>query len=143
MKIRHGYISNSSSSSFVIACNGNELADKTLDAYHKLVEYWKETHPNFDLNYFDTYYSKDTSKNIIENFSEYFDFTEIERKLLLKEWQEKEQNGFIFLYGTCSNEYDINGFLIMNMFNEYILNSLKSNNNQYEDLEIIFDRRGS
>lgn len=140
MKIRLNYVSNSSSSSYVIACKGIELVNKVLEAYNKLVDFWKETHPNFSTTFFDTYYNKDSAKNIISNFSEYFDFSKTEKDYLLKEWQEKEKDGYILLYGTCSNEYDINGYYIMNMFNEYILNSLS---NKYEDLEIIFDRRGS
>lgn len=140
MKIRSNYVSNSSSSSYVIACKGDELADKVLSSYDKLVEYWKETHENDDLNYFDTYYMKDTAENIINNFSEYFNFSEIERNYLFNEWKEKEKEGYVLLYGTCSNESDINGYMIMNMFNEYILYSLSK---EYNDINLMFDRRGS
>lgn len=140
MKIRNGYISNSSSSSFIIACKNEELANKVLEAYNKLVDYWKEIHPNFSTTFFDTNYVKDSAQNIINNFSEYFNFSTEEKKYLLNEWTEKENNGYILLYGTCSNEYDIDGYYLMNMFNEYILNKLSD---QYEDIEIIFDRRGS
>lgn len=140
MKIRSNYVSNSSSSSYVIACKGDELADKVLSSYDKLVEYWKETHENDDLNYFDTYYMKDTAENIINNFSEYFNFSEIEHNYLFNEWKEKEKEGYVLLYGTCSNESDINGYMIMNMFNEYILYSLSK---EYNDINLMFDRRGS
>ena len=143
MKIRLNYVSNSSSSSYVIACKGIELANKVLEAYNKLVDFWKETHADFNISFFDTYYVEKSTKDLINDFSEYFSFTELERKYLLKEWKEKEDNGYILLYGICSNEIDMDGYYIMNMFNEYILNSLKDENNQYEDLEIIFDRRGS
>lgn len=140
MKIRNGYVSNSSSSSFVIACKNEELANKVLEAYNKLIDYWKEIHPNFSTSFFDTNYVKDSAQNIVNTFSEYFDFSKKEKNYLLNEWTEKEKNGYILLYGTCSNEYDIDGYYLMNMFNEYILNTLSD---QYEDLEIIFDRRGS
>lgn len=143
MKIRSCYVSNSSSSSYVIACKGIELTNKVLEAYNKLVDFWKETHTDFDISFFDTYYVEKSAKDLINDFSEYFSFTEFEKKYLLKDWEEKEKNGYFLLYGSCSNESDMNGYLIMNMFNEYILNSLKDGNGQYEDLEIIFDRRGS
>ena len=59
---------------------------------------------------------------------------------MFNEWKEKEKEGYVLLYGTCSNESDINGYMIMNMFNEYILYSLSK---EYNDINLMFDRRGS
>jgi len=143
MKIRSNYVSNSSSSSFVIACKNEQIAEQVINAYNKLVEYWKEIHPTCDLTYFNDYYSQDSVDNILNSFSRYFGFTEFEYRHLLNSWKEKENNGYVFLTGSCSNEVDMNGYMIMNIFNEWILDTLKDDNDKHLDVEVVFNRRGS
>ena len=47
MKIRSNYVSNSSSSSYIISCKGQELAEYVKEAYGKVFDLFMELNQNY------------------------------------------------------------------------------------------------
>lgn len=126
MKIRRGYVSNSSSSSFIVVCDNKEAADRIIEAYAKYVQLWKELHPKEDPNLFEDYnYHTITIPEIIQlgtDLGLYKPSKQLD--LFRKHLEEMEAEGKVFLNGNCSNEDGTSEYIVMLMFNEWVINTL-------------------
>ena len=148
MKIRSNYVSNSSSSSYIISCKGQKLAEYVKEAYGKVFDLFMELNPNYigyGLNREN--YQICSVDEIIKHFKEQF-MSKEELKYSKEELEKEEKQGYVFLLGNSSSEDGTPEQQIMDMFNEYIINCLKGkydwNNDCYKnDITIIFERRWS
>lgn len=141
MKIRTGYVSNSSSSSFIIKCKCKEKAEEVQSAFWKLLDYWREIYPQINDYYInENNYEICSAQEVVNYFSD-----RLENKFLnqlKQELENQEDNDVVFIVGTASDEGgDIDGDIVM-MFNEYVLNRL-STNWQDPEVELIKSWRWS
>lgn len=148
MKIRSNYVSNSSSSSFVIACKGKELAEYVEEAYGKLFDLWMELNSNdvgYGLNR--NNYHIASIQEIAEHFEDFY-MSKKDIDYNIECMKKEEEKGYVFLLGNFSTEDGTPESDIMSMFNEYLLNCLKGKydwqNGKYKnDIEMIFETRWS
>lgn len=148
MKIRNNYVSNSSSSSFIIECKSKELAEFVMESYSKLFDLWMELNPD-DIGYGldrENYHIV-TVDEIIEHFKGYGMNTE-DLKYNKECFEKEAKQGYVFLLGNCASDDGTPEQNIMDMFNEYLLSCLKGKydweNKQYKhDIELVFQTRWS
>ena len=139
MKIRLGFVSNSSSSSFVIACKGKELAEYVADCYSKLFDYFMEINPKNKEYVLDRdNYKISSIKDILDHFKEY-GMDERGLKIYRKQFEEQEKNGYVFLLGNCASDDGTCEYNIMTAFNEWVLYDLQNK----ENIDIVFEQRWS
>ena len=137
MKIRNNYVSNSSSSSFIILCRNQEISNKILNAYNNLYKYWIT---NVDIKDTETDensgYKQMTADDAVNYLSMYF-YSDKEKQEIFKKINKKEQEGYKILVGDCSNEVDpiINN--VMYIFNDEIFYHLINE----DEADLIFERR--
>lgn len=148
MKVRAGFVSNSSSSSFIISCKGEELAQFVKEAYGKLFDLWMELNPN------DTGYGLDrnnyhivTVDEIIEHFKDR-DMSKKDINYNKDSFEKESEKGYVFLLGNCADDDGTPEWQIMGMFNEYLLSCLKGRydwkKDQYKhDIDLVFQTRWS
>ena len=143
MKIRNGYVSNSSSSSYVISCKGKELAEFVMEAYGKLFDLWMELNPD-DIGYGleRINYHLVTVDEIIEHFK-YYNMNQSDLKYNKEGFEKEAKEGYVFLLGNCSSEDGTCEQNIMDMFNEYLLSCCKGRydwkKEQYKnDIDLVF-----
>lgn len=138
MKIRNNYVSNSSSSSFIILCKNQEIANKVLSAYNNLYKYWIT---NVDINDIKNIenggYIQMTAKDAVNYLSMYFD-SDQEKQEIFKELDKKEQEGFKILIGNSDNEVDPGESTVMYIFNNEIFYRIVDD----DEADMIFERRG-
>lgn len=140
MKIRSNYISNSSSSSFIIICKNQETANKVLSAYNNLYKYWitnvdiKDIENEIDEN---LGYKQMTAEDAVNYLSMYF-YSDQEKQDVFKELDKKEQEGFKILIGCSDNEVDPEDSTIMYIFNNEIFYRIVND----DEADMIFERRG-
>lgn len=148
MKIRSSFVSNSSSSSYIISTKGMELAKFVQESYGKLFDLWMELNPD-DIGYgLDREKYQVTSvDDIIEHFKKYgMDKNAIR---YYKECLSKEaKKGYIFLLGETSSDDGTPEQTIIDMFNEDLLHALQGRYNWESgkcknDIELIFNTRWS
>lgn len=148
MKVRSGFVSNSSSSSFIIECKGQKLAEFVQEAYNKIFDLWMELNPK------DTGYGLDRDNYHIVTVDEilaHFKDSGMDKDDLKynKECFEKEaKEGYVFLLGNCASDDGTPEYSIMEMFNDYIIPGLKGrydwNKEKYErDIDVCFSTRWS
>lgn len=143
MKIRNGFVSNSSSSSYVISCKPED-ADRIKEAYSKLVDYWLEVNPaDEDAGIEREGYTQHTAAELAEHFGKGYWLKDTEVKHILKILKREEDKGRVLLAGTCSNEFCYPEYQVMCAFNEWLLHSLKGSNKEYLDIQLVFERRWS
>lgn len=145
MKIRVGYVSNSSSSSFIIKCKCKEKAEEVQSAFWKLIDYWKEIYPQINDYYInENNYEICSAQEVVNYFSDYFSVRGENNYLnqLKQKLENQEEDGVVFIVGNANDEGgDIEGDIVM-MFNEYVLNRL-STNWQDPEVELIESWRWS
>ena len=142
MKVRISYVSNSSSSSFVISCRPEDV-EKIKEAYAKLVDYWFDVNPGEeDRDFPREGYTQHTAAEIAAQFGKANWLKDYEVKSILKELKKEEDDGRALLSGTSSNEHCYIEHMIMNAFNEWFLYSLKGSKGDL-DARIVFERRWS
>lgn len=148
MKIRSSYISNSSSSSFVISCKGQKLAEYVEEAYHKLFDLWMELNPNdngYGLNRNNYHIAS------IQEISDHFEKNYMSKediKYNIESMKKEEKAGYVFILGNCASDNGTPEYDIMSMFNEYLIKCLQGRydwkNEKYKnDISIIFEQRWS
>ena len=148
MKIRSNYVSNSSSSSFVISCKGRKLAEYVENAYEKLFDLWME------LNNNDVGYGLDRNNYHIASIKEIEDhfkqnhMSKEDIKYNIESMEKEEKAGYVFVLGNCSSDDGTPEYDIMSMFNEYLLKCLQGKydweNEKYKnDIQLIFEQRWS
>ena len=148
MKVRNGFVSNSSSSSFIIACKGREQAERVIEAYGKLFDLWMELSPK-DVGYGlsrQNYHIAD-----VDEILEHFKMCGMHKEDLKynKECLRKEADkGYVFLLGKSASDDGTPEHKIMDMFNDYLLGCLKGRydwkKEKYEhDVELVFNTRWS
>ena len=143
MKVRAGFVSNSSSSSYVISCYPED-ADRIKEAYSKLVDYWLEVNPaDEDAGIEREGYTQHSAAEIAEQFGKDNWLKDTEVKCILKTLKKEEAEGRVLLSGTSSNEFCYPEYQVMNAFNEWLLYSLKGSDKQYLDVHMVFERRWS
>jgi len=143
MKMRNGFVSNSSSSSFIIECKGKELAEYVAECYSKLVDYWMSINPNDNGYGIDREGFKLVSIDEIEKHFENYWMEKNEIKILKKDFEKEKKEGYVFLLGCCDSEDGTSEDHLMYMFIEDILNYLQKNVSEYLDINLIFERRWS
>ena len=148
MKVRLNFVSNSSSSSYIIACKGEENADKVVEAYGKLFDLWMELNPD-DIGHglYQENYHRVTVDEIIEHFKE-CGMNKDNLKYNKKSFQDEAKNGYVFLLGTAASDDGTPQYQIIEMFNEYLIYCLKGKynweKNEYKhDIELVFQTRWS
>ena len=148
MKIRSSFVSNSSSSSYIISTKGMKLAKFVQKAYGKLFDLWMELNPD-DLGYGlnREKYQIASVDDILEHLKEYGMGKDNIR--YYKECLSKEaQKGYIFLLGSASSDDGTPEQRLIDMFNEDLLHALQGKYNwetgKYKnDIELIFNTRWS
>ena len=138
MKIRNNYVSNSSSSSFIILCKNQEIANKVLSVYNNLYKYWIT---NVDINDIKNIenngYKQMTAEDAVNYLSMYF-YSDQEKQKIFKELDKKEQEGFKILIGNSDNEVDPGQSAAMYIFNNEIFYRIFND----DEADMIFERRG-
>lgn len=138
MKIRNNYVSNSSSSSFIILCKNQEIANKVLSVYNNLYKYWIT---NVDINDIKNIenngYKQMTAEDAVNYLSMYF-YSDQEKQKIFKELDKKEQEGFKILIGNSDNEVDPGESTVMYIFNNEIFYRIVNS----DEADMIFERRG-
>jgi hypothetical protein len=148
MKIRINFVSNSSSSSYIISCKGQELAEYVKEAYGKVFDLFMELNPNYIGYGLDREnYQICSVDEIIKYFKERY-MSKEELEYSKEELEKEEKKGYIFLFGNSSSDDGTPEQQIIDMFNEYIVTCLKgqydwSNDCYKNDINIIFERRWS
>lgn len=143
MKIRTNYVSNSSSSSFIIECKNQEMANKLIEAYEKLYDYWMEICPRFNDDYIDRNNYHIVSVDEILDFFRDHDFNE----QYIKEWElklrDESKYGYVFLLGHSASDDGT----IEHLITDYILNSvmyyLQNPDTNEAEIDVIFKTRWS
>lgn len=132
MKIRTGYVSNSSSSSFIIKCKCKEKAEEVQSAFWKLLDYWREIYPQINDCYInENNYEICSAQEVVNYFSDSVE--NIFLNQLEQELKNQEEDGTVFIVGTASDEGgDIEGDIVR-MFNEFVLYRLSTN---WQDPEV-------
>lgn len=148
MKVRSNYVSNSSSSSYIISCKGKELAEFVMESYGKLFDLWMELNPD-DIGYGleRINYRLVTVDEIIEHFK-YWNMNKSDLKYNEEGFEKESKQGYVFLLGHCSSEDGTPEQEIMNTFNEHLLSCLKGKydwkNEKYKnDIDLVFETRWS
>ena len=148
MKVRKGYVSNSSSSSFIISCKGEKLAQEVCEAYKKLFNLFMELNPDYKgYGLKSCNYKKVNVSEIVEHFKEnWMDETDI--SYYKESFEKEEKKGYIFLLGNCASDDGTPESEIMEMFNEYILSALRGRydwktESYKNDISLIFSNRWS
>ena len=141
MKIRTGYVSNSSSSSFIIKCKCKEKAEEVQSAFWKLLDYWREIYPQINDYYInENNYEICSAQEVVNYFSDREEYLNLNQ--LKQELENQGENDVVFIVGTASDEgEDIEGDIVR-MFNEFVLNRL-STNWQDPEVELIKSCRWS
>ena len=148
MKIRLNYVSNSSSSSYVIACKGDGAVTKIINAYKDTYAFWMKMNPNhigygLDVEPFEL--SKAT--DLIKHFKDMC-MSKEDIKYNKECFTKEEDKGYKFLRATVASDDGTCEYRLMEMFLEYVLPALKGeydwDTNKYRnDIDLVFNTRWS
>ena len=148
MKVRTSYVSNSSSSSYIIACKTDELVTRVIEMYEDTYDLMMKANPHSIGYGIDRCcYKLVSAEDIVKYFKEQ-NMHKDDLKYCEECFTEEESKGYKFLMANVASDDGTCEYEIVNMFNEYVLPELKGKYNwedgKYEhDIELVFDTRWS
>ena len=148
MKIRTNYVSNSSSSSYIIACKTNTLVDRVIEIYNDTYDLMMKANPHSIGYGIDREcYKLVSAEDIVKYFKEQ-NMSKKDLEYYKECFTKEESKGYKFLMATVASDDGTCEYEIVSMFNEYVLPELKGKYNwedrKYEhDIELVFNTRWS
>lgn len=143
MKIRTGFVSNSSSSSYIIICDSKSSAERVIECYRCFVDYFLKIFPdakNYDVP--KAAYKIATPDELKEHF-EYHSMSENRIKNYMKDITTEVSKGYVYLLGTSDSEACPPEEHIADVFNFEILPYIQKENGENFYAELIFKERWS
>lgn len=142
MKIRTGFVSNSSSSSFLICCSNESEANRILACYGECLDYFIKLNPNW------IGYGLKKDKHSIVSIDK---IKALLRYLNLKDWEYKyymdsfiaeSHKGYVFVLMTCDNEDGTPEHIVVESFIDQLeSHNIQSSNGKEMDYYVAADFR--
>lgn len=143
MKIRTGFVSNSSSSSYLIECDSKETAERVMQCYSDFKEYFLKIHPNaVGYGMRECIYSIATPDEIETHFR-YYNMKLNELKYYIDSINKEHEKGYVYLLGDSDSEDCTPEDHIAHTFNDEILPYIHKENGEEIDAFLIFEERWS
>ena len=121
MKIRTGFVSNSSSSSYLIECDSKETAERVMQCYRDFKKYFLKIHPNaVGYGMRDCVYYIATPAEIETHFR-YYNMKLNELKYYMESINKEHEKGYVYLLGNSNSEDCTPEDHIAHTFNDEIL----------------------
>lgn len=143
MKIRSGFVSNSSSSSYLIECDSKETAERVMECYRNFKDYFLKINPNsIGYGMKECIYDIATPDEIETHFRSNH-MKQSELKYNMKSINNYSEKGYVYLLGDSDSEDCTPEDHIAHTFNHEILPYIHQENGKEIDAVLVFDQRWS
>lgn len=143
MKIRSGFVSNSSSSSYLIECDSKETAERVMQCYRDFKDYFLKIQPNaVGYGMRDCIYDIATPDEIEAHFTSN-NMKRSELKYNMESINEGAKKGYAYLLGDSDSEDCTPEDHIAHTFNDEILPYIHQKNGKEIDAILVFEERWS
>lgn len=143
MKIRSGFVSNSSSSSYLIECDSKETAERVMKCYRDFNDYFLKIHPNaVGYGMRECVYDIATPDEIEAHFRNN-NMKKQEIKYNMESINKESEKGYVYLLGDSDSEDCTPEDHIAHTFNNEILPYIHKENGEEIDATLVFDQRWS
>lgn len=142
-KIRTGFVSNSSSSSYIIICDSKSSAERVIECYCAFVDYFLKIFPSAkDYDVPKAAYKIATPDELKEHF-EYYSMPENRIKKYMQDITTEVSKGYVYLLGTSDSEACPPEEHIVHVFNFEILPYIQKENGENIYADLLFEERWS
>ena len=143
MKIRSGFVSNSSSSSYLIECDSKETAERVMQCYRDFKDYFLKIQPNaVGYGMRDCIYDIATPDEIEAHFRNN-NMKQSEIKDNMESINKDSEKGYVYLLGDSDSEDCTPEDHIAHTFNDEILPYIHQKNGKEIDAILVFEERWS
>ena len=143
MKIRSGFVSNSSSSSYLIECDSKETAERVMQCYRDFMNYFLKIQPKaVGYGMRDCIYEIATPDEIEAHFRNN-NMKQSELKYNMESINKDSEKGYVYLLGDSDREDCTPEDHIAHTFNYEILPCIEQENGEDIDAVLVFEERWS